>query len=105
MKYLWTGIILCFTLATQAQHTFKAIITGGKEKTPLSGATVTWKEQNKSKVADSTGSVTITGIADGLQTFIISFVGFEEKTITYTFPLRNEEVIEVELEEGGEEHE
>src|SRR5688572_19131050 len=106
MKYLLTGIALCcLTVAAQGQHTFKAIIKDGEEKTPLAGATVTWKEQNKSIAADSTGLVTITGIANGVQTFIISFIGFEEKTITYTFPLANDEVIEIELEEKEEEHE
>src|SRR5438094_431114 len=99
MKYLLAGIILCcITVAVQAQNTFKAIIRGGEEKTPLSGATLTWKEQNKSFVADSTGMVTIMDIPDEKQTFVISYVGLEEKTVTYTFPLANQKPIEIELE-------
>lgn len=106
MKYLLTGIILCcLTVAAQAQNTFKAIIRSGEEKSPLSGATVTWKEQNKSVIADTTGSVVITDIPNGTQTFIVSFVGFEEKRIIYTFPLESSEAIEIEMEEGEEEHE
>lgn len=106
MKYLLTGIALCcLTAAVQAQNTFKAVIKGGEEKNPLAGATVTWKEQNKSVAADSTGSVTVTGITNGVQTFIISFIGHEEKTVSYTFPLANDQAIEIELEESKEEQE
>lgn len=106
MKYLLTGIMLCcIAIAAQAQNTFKAILKGGEEATPLAGATVTWKEQNKTVAADTTGLVIITDIPNGSQTFIISFVGFEEKTVAYTFPLANAETIEIELEEGDEEHE
>jgi outer membrane receptor for ferrienterochelin and colicins len=105
MKYLLTGIILCcITIAAQAQHTFKATIKD-KEGTPLADATVTWKEKNKSVITDSTGTVIFTGIPDGPQTFIISYVGFEEQTLTYTFPLPNNELIAIELEESHDEHE
>lgn len=106
MKLLLVGIILCcMNLAAQSQNTFKAIIKGGDGKNPLAGATVTWKEQNKTVAADSAGIVVITDIPNGIQTFVISYVGFEEKTVTYTFPLANNEVKEIELEGGEEEEE
>lgn len=106
MKYLFTGIILCcFILASQAQHTFTAIITGGKEHGPLAGASVTWKQQNKTAVADSTGKVVFNNIPEGPQTFLVSFVGFSEKEVKYTFPLAQQEPVTIELEEAGEEEE
>jgi outer membrane receptor for ferrienterochelin and colicins len=106
MKYLLTGIILCcITITAQAQHTFKAIIKAKEEGTPLADATVRWKEQNKSAIADSLGIATITGIPDGVQTFMISYVGFEERTVSYTFPLSTNEPVEIELEEAHDEHE
>lgn len=106
MKYLLTGIALCcLNVVVHAQNTFRASIRGGEEKTPLAGATVTWKEQNKTIVVDSTGSVTITSIPNGTQTFIISFIGFEEKTVSYTFPLATDEPIEIKLERREEEQE
>lgn len=105
MKCLLTGIILCCIVVTvQAQHTFKAVIRNSGKKMPLSGATVTWREQHKSVIADTAGSVAVTNIRAGLQTFVISHVGFEKKTVAYAFPLPNQEVIEVELEEV-EQHE
>lgn len=106
MKFILSGIILCcLTFSAQAQNTFKSIIKGGEEKLPLSGATVTWKEQAKSVVSDTTGLAIINDVSNGTQTFVISYVGFEEKTLTLTFPLAQNETIEIGLEEGEEEHE
>jgi outer membrane receptor for ferrienterochelin and colicins len=106
MKYLFTGIILCcVATCAQAQHTFTTVIKGAHEKTPLAGATITWKEQKKAAFADTNGVAVITGIPDGTQTFIISHIGFEEKTVTYNFPLPANAVTEIALEESEEGHE
>lgn len=106
MKFLLTGIIVCCQIvAAQAQNSFKAIIRGGEGNTPLAGATVTWKEQNKTAITDTSGYIEITGIPNGKQTFAISFVGFEEQTVSYNFPLSENDVIEIELEQAEDEHE
>ncbi len=106
MKYLLTGIVLCcFTIAAQAQHIFKATIRSGDDKTPLPGATIVWKEKNKPAFADSTGMVVITGIPAGQQTFIITFIGYEAKTVSYTFPLTDSPTVDIELEKGEEDEE
>lgn len=106
MKFLLTGIIVCcLIVAAQAQNSFKAIIRGGEGNTPLAGATVTWKEQNKTAITDTSGYIEITGIPNGKQTFAISFVGFEEQTVSYNFPLSENDVIEIELEQAEDEHE
>lgn len=106
MKYLLTGIVLCcLNLAAHAQHTVKVVIRGGEDKIPLPGATVIWKEQNKSLVADSSGLIVFTNVPGGSQTFIISFIGFEEKTLTYTFPLPGDATIDIELVEKEDEQE
>lgn len=106
MKYFLAGIILCcFAFTAYSQNTFKAIIKGGEEKEPLPGATLFWQEQNRTIVADSSGMVIITGVPGGRQTFIISHVGFETRTITYVFPLAGDQPIIIELHEAEEEHE
>jgi iron complex outermembrane receptor protein len=106
MKLLFTGIILCgLAVAAQAQHTFRAIIRGGEGKAPLPGATLSWHEKSVSAVADSTGLVTLADIPDGMQTFVITYTGFEKITLNYTFPLQQQELIEIELEEGEHEEE
>lgn len=48
----------CLTIAAHGQHTFKALIKG-ERRLILNGATVTWKEQDKTVVADSSGFVSI----------------------------------------------
>ena len=96
------SIVLAFLLSgfvANAQNSFRAIIKSD-EGIPLVGATVQWKEGNISVVADSSGLVTLDNITNGKQTFIISFVGLEEKTLAFTFPLSTNDVIEIELEEG-----
>lgn len=111
MKHLLTGIVLCcLTVAAQAQNTFKAVIRGGEEQTPLAGATVTWQQQQlsyqkASYIADSTGTITIPNIPDGTQSFFITHVGFEETTVTYTFPLPHDTLIVITMQEGEEKHE
>jgi len=96
------SIVLAFLLSgfvANAQNSFRAIIKSD-EGIPLVGATVQWKEGNISVVADSSGLVTLDNITNGKQTFTISFVGLEEKTLAFTFPLSTNDVIEIELEEG-----
>ncbi|MBN8788076.1 MAG: TonB-dependent receptor [Terrimonas sp.] len=106
MKYFFAGIFLCcFALTVQAQHTFKAIIKGGEKQVVLEGSTVTWKEQNKSLIADFAGTVIFTHIPAGQQTFIISYTGFREKILTITFPLSSSVPMEIILEEEEEEEE
>lgn len=105
MKYFFTFIALCcFVLAAQAQHTFTATVKD-RESVPLAGATVTWKEQNKTSMADSAGRVTFLNVPNGIQTFIISHIGFEEKIINLTFPLTDQATVNIELESAEEEEE
>ncbi len=105
MKLLFTSLAFCLSILVQAQYTFKAIIIGGEEKEPLAGATITWKEEKKLFVSDADGLITITNIRVGKQTFLISHVGFEEKTVSFDFPLPNEDVIEILLEEHDDHEE
>jgi len=103
--FLFSSIFLCcLNAAAQSQHTFKATIRDQKGS-PTPGASVTWKEGSKTVIADSAGLVTITGIPGGTHTFIISFVEHAEKTVTYTFPLAGDEVVEIELEQAEDEEE
>lgn len=106
MKSIFIGIVLCcFVLAARAQHTFTAIIKGGEEQAPLAGATVLWKEQNKTLISDAAGLVVFNNVPDSKQTFTVSFIGFEEKEITIRFPLADLSPKVIVLEEAEEEEE
>jgi iron complex outermembrane receptor protein len=88
MKYLLTGLALCvFVCAGQAQHNVTISIINGEDKTVLQGATLTWKQAGRSFIADSAGKVNLSSIPDGTHTFLISYVGFEEKSLQLKFPL------------------
>jgi iron complex outermembrane receptor protein len=105
MRYLLTGFILCCTLLpAQAQNIFRTTIQN-HEHAPLAGATLTWKEGNQSVAADNTGTAVIENIPNGLQTFTVTHVGFEETTLSYTFPLPADTTIIITLEHGEDEHE
>lgn len=69
-RLLFTGIVLLSAFNTYAQYTFKASIRKYEENVPLAGATVTWKEHDRSAAVDSTGLAVINNIPAGLQTFI-----------------------------------
>ena len=103
MKLPVTGVALCLAICAQAQHTLTAVIKS--DNRTLANATVLWKEQRKSFVADSLGMVTISNLPDGKQTFLFSYVGLEKKEISYIFPLSTNEPIEISLEPEEEEPE
>lgn len=106
MKLLLTGFILCSTLlAAQAQHSFTATIINGEDKSALPGATLTWKEKKQSFIATAQGRVSISGLTTGTHTFIITHVGFEEKTLALTFPLTDTTALLIELEPSEQEDE
>jgi len=97
--------LIAFSCAgfAQAQHRFSAVIKSAEG--PLAGATVQWKEGAQTKTTDSSGVIVFTNVPAGLQHFVISFVGHEEKSLELTFPLASDEPMEIELEEAEEEEE
>jgi len=104
-KLLLVCIVLLCTILTNAQNTFNAFIKDGKEKKPLQGATVIIKTLNQSTTADSVGFVILKNIAAGKQEISISYIGFQDKELTLTFPLVSNEPIEILLDEAETENE
>src|SRR5690554_6810894 len=106
IKSLFSGLMLCCLTATvQAQNTFKAIVSNAETAYPLSGATVKWNEQGKNVVADNTGLIILNDISNGRQTFLITHIGFKEKTVSFKFPMEHTQPIEIKMEEAEEEEE
>jgi outer membrane receptor for ferrienterochelin and colicins len=101
MKYLIITAFL-FTVLSAGAQDVKFVIKD-PHGMPLYGATLLWKEQNRSFASDTGGVVLVSGIPAGKQHFVISFVGFEEQELSYTFPL-SVNVVEVEMEEHESEH-
>jgi outer membrane receptor for ferrienterochelin and colicins len=105
MRYLLTGLILCCTIVSvQAQNVFKATIQS-EAQTPLAGATLSWKEGKRSTAADSSGTAVIANIPNGFQNFMITHVGFEEVSVSYTFPLSTDTTVIITMKRGEDGHE
>jgi outer membrane receptor for ferrienterochelin and colicins len=80
-------IALLYTVAAYSQNTFKAFIKNAKTKETLIGATAVLQGTAKGAATDTSGLVTLTNIPDGKQIIRFSYVGYETKTDTLSFPL------------------
>lgn len=85
------------------QNSFKAFIIDEHHHHPLVGANVLVKGTNLGASSDQTGFVEIFGIPDGDQIIVVSYIGFEEHAHRYTFPLSQDQPVEIALH-GGAEH-
>lgn len=86
-RHLLPILAVMFTTISYGQHTFQAIVTDSQTKEPLPGASAIIKGTSIGASADETGSITITEVPAGEQSIIFSYIGYLEKTVTYTFPL------------------
>ena len=104
MRLAFTFAFIFFvSTASFAQNTFKAIVKNSETSEPLPGATATIKGTPIGASANEEGIIEIQDIPDGPQEIEFSFVGFQSKTLSLTFPLQNSQPTEVLLEGGDEE--
>ncbi|XOV91364.1 MAG: TonB-dependent receptor domain-containing protein [Bacteroidota bacterium] len=98
MKFIliWVLILISFTYSS-AQNNFSATIIDDETKEPLIGATVTIKGTTKGAVSDLNGLVTFSDLASGTYIFEISYVGYENKSITLKLPSTNPLPMVIEL--------
>ncbi|MBX3240876.1 MAG: TonB-dependent receptor [Chitinophagaceae bacterium] len=103
MKFFISGIFLCcFVFAARAQQTFVAVIQDEETGQPLEGASITWKEQNKTVVTDAGGKILFENIPDGNNSFLISYIGYKRKTIKLHFPVSSGMPLIITLEHDHE---
>jgi len=84
------------SFVSKAQQTLSIKVAGGENRTPVS-ASVLIKGTTKGYSTDSTGKTSISFVANGHYTLIISAVGFEEKETKLTIPYSSD-TLEIELE-------
>lgn len=94
--------ILFISIASYAQSSFEAVIKNAESGDPLPGATASIKTLGIGASANENGILKLEQVPAGEQTIEFSFVGFEAKTITLTFPVNLYQPYEV-LLEGNEE--
>jgi outer membrane receptor for ferrienterochelin and colicins len=83
-------LALLNTVLVYAQNnTFKAIIKDAKTNQALIGATVTLQAVNKGATADTAGLVVLYNIPSGRQVVRFSYLGYQNRVDTLTFPLQD----------------
>jgi outer membrane receptor for ferrienterochelin and colicins len=85
-KTLLLLTVMLFTVATYAQHTFKAVIKDAATKLPLAGTSVKLAQLSLSAVADSSGNVILSNLPAGKYIINFSYVGYEKRTDTLIIP-------------------
>jgi outer membrane receptor for ferrienterochelin and colicins len=78
---------LLYTTIAYTQNTYKAIIKDAKTNEALLGATALIQGTGKGATTDTAGMLTITNIPNGRQIIKFSYIGYESRTDTLTFPL------------------
>ena len=96
-------MLLLITTTAFAQNTFKAIIQDSESKEILIGATAVLQGTHNGESADINGLLEIKNIPDGKQVIVFSYVGYEQRTETFNFPLTQTYPIEILLSSKGEE--
>ncbi|MEQ3657088.1 MAG: TonB-dependent receptor [Dokdonia sp.] len=93
-------LALLYTAIAFGQHTFKAVVKDETSKETLFGATAVLEGTTNGATADENGIVEITNIPSGTQKITFSYVGYKEKTMSFSFPLAQGQIIEILLEKG-----
>ena len=86
-KLIVLSIALLYTITVYAQNTFKAVIKDSKTSETLIGATASLQGPTIGAASDTSGLITLSKIPDGRQVVKFSYVGYETKLDTLTFPI------------------
>ena len=101
----YTLSVMLSLIATTAftQNTFKAIIIDSESKEMLIGATAVLQGTTNGASANINGLLEIKNIPDGKHAILFGYVGYEQRTDTFNFPLIQTQPIEISLSPKGEE--
>ncbi|RNI27358.1 TonB-dependent receptor [Rufibacter immobilis] len=102
MKYILVLLMLVSGPLAHGQHLLKAVIMDSETKAPLIGATALLEGTTIGASSDANGQLELTGIPDGPQIIKFSYIGFEDRRDTLTFPLTSSGPISVLLNRSGE---
>jgi hypothetical protein len=92
MKHILFLAIFSFLLFKsygQVTGIIKGKIIEHSTNQPVSGATVTIQNTNLGSISDTTGTFTIAAVPEGEHALVISYVGFQQKTINNIIVVRN----------------
>lgn len=90
-----------YTAMAYAQDTLKAIIKDAKTNETLIGATAIIQGINKGATTDAAGLITLTNIPAGKQVIRFSYIGYETRLDTLTFPVQQSSPMIILLQAKG----
>jgi iron complex outermembrane receptor protein/outer membrane receptor for ferrienterochelin and colicins len=90
------------SLPLLAQHDLTIKVIDSLTKEDLAGVIIKVKNTALNNVTDLNGEAVLTGIPDGRQEIVISYVGYHTRTVSLTFPLTQPGSILVTLGEANE---
>lgn len=79
---------LLIGIEASAQDRLMVRILDQRDGEALIGATILLKGTENGAISDINGLATLTNIPNGQQSFELSFIGYQSKTLNYLFPLR-----------------
>lgn len=100
-KYFVLFIALLFAIISHAQNTLRAVIKDAKTQEPLIGATASIISTTQGAVSDTSGTVILSNIPNGTQVIKFSYVGYEPRIDTLSFPLVQENPLLILLMPAG----
>jgi iron complex outermembrane receptor protein len=103
IKILFKLAIFLIAFNAVAQNSLDAVIKNAEDNMPLLGANAVVEDTNIGATANIDGKVTLSGIPDGAQKIVFSFVGFAPEEVTLNFPRTTQDTLEIFLQTGGEE--
>ncbi|MGY8987811.1 MAG: TonB-dependent receptor [Flavobacteriales bacterium] len=92
IKKTLTLLLIAFAIITNAQNTFTSEILDSENKEVLIGSTLLLKGTTNGVSTDLSGLATLKNIPNGEQIISISFIGYEDKHLTLTFPVESKKV-------------
>ncbi|MBT5354200.1 MAG: TonB-dependent receptor [Flavobacteriales bacterium] len=86
IKKIFTLLLVAFTTISNAQNTFTAKVLDSQNNEVLIGATILLKGTKNGVNTNIQGSAILENIPNGKQKIIVSYIGYQESEIIYTFP-------------------
>ena len=92
IKRILTLFIVAFATISNAQNTFTAEVLDSENKEVLIGASLILKGTTNGVSTDVTGLAILKNIPSGEQTIVVSYIGYEDEHLRFTFPIEREKV-------------
>jgi len=92
MKKIIILLFIVSTIITNAQNIFTAKVLNSKDSKALIGATLLLKETSNGTITDINGFANLKNIPNGVHTIKISFIGYEDEHLSFTFPIKEKKL-------------